>query len=423
MRTVEIKSFSKLKKEGQMKTQKKHRVLAVLLIGALAIMAPQIAMAGGTLACTSIDNTANISYSVNGTPQTGVPSTTANFLVGNKVIVSATNQDGADVTVLPGSTNQVLNFRITNNGNANQRYVVTLPAGAQASGTANPYPFVPVPSRGNTNDDIDMTTPGIGATGVATITTAVVIPDGHVDVTVVANTPNTPLNGDVAVYAIRTKSYKVDGTTAEDGTSGSITSAVGTCSTAIVLADTAAGTDDSVGARDGEDSARGAYKVSSAVLTFDKGSSTIWDPINGNNSPKSIPGALIQYTITVSNAVGAANATLTTITDSLAGSLAIDSNLKQPAACGAPPCALASLADGPGGAGKGFKVVTGGTSSRASATTPLYFTTTSSADGVDISGQDITATMATVLPVEAGYTAGLLKAGESVTLTFNVTIN
>jgi uncharacterized repeat protein (TIGR01451 family) len=159
------------------------------------------------------------------------------------------------------------------------------------------------------------------------------------------------------------------------------------------------------------------------VLTFDKGSSTIWDPINGNNSPKSIPGALIQYTITVSNAVGAANATLTTITDSLAGSLAIDSNLKQPAACGAPPCALASLADGPGGAGKGFKVVTGGTSSRASQATPLYFTTTSSADGVDISGQDITATMATVLPVEAGYTAGLLKAGESVTLTFNVTIN
>lgn len=412
---------------------KKCLTFAGLLLCALVLAGPQTAMAAGTLACTSVDNTATVSYSVNGTPQGGVSSNTANFVVGNKVIVLVTNQDGTDATVLPGSTAQALSFRITNNGNANQRYVVTLPASAQGNGTTNPYPFVPVPTRGATTDNFDMTNAGINGVGTATITTGVVAPDGHVDVTVVANTPLTPVDGDVAVYAIRAKSYKVDGTTAEDGTAGSITSTAGTCSTAIVLADTTAGSDDSVGVRDGEDSARGAYKAQSAVLSFTKTATTIWDPINGNNSPKAIPGALIRYTVTVSDAAGAASATLTTITDGLGGNMTLDPDLRVPAACPSPPCSVTSLA-AESAVGSGFKAtVTGGARTNSGATASglvngvaKFYTTTSSADGVDFASPNITLTAATILPVDAGgsgYTAGELKAGESLTLTFNVTIN
>jgi hypothetical protein len=160
------------------------------------------------------------------------------------------------------------------------------------------------------------------------------------------------------------------------------------------------------------------------VLSVSKTATAIWDPINGNNSPKAIPGALIRYDVTISNAAGAANsATLSTITDTLVASLTMDPDLKVPAACGAPPCTLASLGNGPGGAGKGFKVASGGSSTRATAATPAYFTTAADADAVGISGQVITATMSTALGVEAGYTAGQLKPGDTVTLTFNATVN
>jgi hypothetical protein len=74
--------------------------------------------------------------------------------------------------------------------------------------------------------------------------------------------------------------------------------------------------------------------------------------------------------------------------------------------------------------GQGFKVTVAG-STRASFAAPKYFTTASDGDGVEYSGGlggTVTANMATILPVEAGYTAGQLKAGETVTLIFNVII-
>ena len=161
--------------------------------------------------------------------------------------------------------------------------------------------------------------------------------------------------------------------------------------------------------------------VHSTSIPISKTATTIWDPINGNSGQKSIPGALIRYTVTISNAgTASASATLTQISDALSGNLTIDADLKVPAACGAPPCALASLAD-ESAAGSGFKATVGGTSTRAGF--PKYYTTTSSADGVDFASPNITATMSTVLPVEAGYVAVQLKPGESVTLTFNVTVN
>ncbi|HEY6010389.1 MAG TPA: hypothetical protein VIX18_02880, partial [Nitrospirota bacterium] len=58
--------------------------------------------------------------------------------------------------------------------------------------------------------------------------------------------------------------------------------------------------------------------------------------------------------------------------------------------------------------------------------TPKYYTTTSTADGIDHSGGatggTITATMTTVLPAEGGYAAGELKPGDSVTITFNAIV-
>jgi len=386
-----------------MKSNSKNRWLLMFLIGVLAVMTPQGAMAL-TPACTPIDNTVALSYSVGGVSQTGINSTTS-FTVGNKVNLTVTRTDASYVSVPPGATNQALTFMVTNTGNANQRYVISY---TEPISESDPF--------GGT-DNFNATTPGIGAISVANVTTGIIIPGGTYSATVVSTIPVARVNGDIAVYGLLAKTYKVDGATIENGNAGSITSSYGTCSADIVLAD-AAGTDDPTGARDGADSIRGAYKVSASVLSFSKTATTIWDPVNFNITPKAIPGALIKYTITVTNSAAAtSSAVLSTITDGLNTNTAIDPNLKVAALTGP----LATLANESGAAGKGFKVMVTG-STRAANGANQYFTTSGDLDGVGIAGQNIAATMETVLPAEGTYATGELKAGESVTLTFNIII-
>ena len=54
-----------------------------------------------------------------------------------------------------------------------------------------------------------------------------------------------------------------------------------------------------------------------AALTLTKVSSVISDPFNGTTNPKMIPGAIVQYCITVKNASGGAPATSVALSDLL----------------------------------------------------------------------------------------------------------
>ena len=75
-----------------------------------------------------------------------------------------------------------------------------------------------------------------------------------------------------------------------------------------------AGVDDAVEDRMHSDSH--SFIIQAAVLTVSKTSAVVWDPVNTSNY-KAIPGAYIEYTVTIANAAGAATATGVTITDSL----------------------------------------------------------------------------------------------------------
>ncbi len=62
--------------------------------------------------------------------------------------------------------------------------------------------------------------------------------------------------------------------------------------------------------------ATNTFVVASAALSVSKASDVISDPVNlVSVDAKAIPGAVVEYTITVSNAVGAQTATLTSISD------------------------------------------------------------------------------------------------------------
>src|SRR3954466_4382178 len=107
--------------------------LALLTIGSIGVI--QSANAAGTASSTSITNRATVSYSVGGVAQTAIQSSpTGNtsatgsdttFLVDNKVIHTVAPVAGAAIQTVPGATNVVAAFTVTNTGNTAQGYLLT----------------------------------------------------------------------------------------------------------------------------------------------------------------------------------------------------------------------------------------------------------------------------------------------------------
>ena len=78
--------------------------------------------------------------------------------------------------------------------------------------------------------------------------------------------------------------------------------------------------------RDNSENALDDYTVSAATLTVTKTSTVISDPVNSTTNPKMIPGAVVEYCITVANGSGAATATNVTITDPIPANTTFQSN-------------------------------------------------------------------------------------------------
>jgi uncharacterized repeat protein (TIGR01451 family) len=372
---------------------------------------------------TDITNQANLSYSVGGVAQTAIPSNTTTFKVDRLVRVTVAEVGNAPTSVVPGALAQVTTFTVTNNGNLAQAYTL---AGVDTTGGTvtlnNPGPTLFTDNLALTGCSAFVesgATLGYQAAQDTALAITTLAPGISSTVYVVCNIPNTAVNGNAGVVSLTATTAETAGCTA---TGAGCTATVATALAApdplltnvdIVFGDVA-GTDDA--ARDGKHSARDAYFVVSATLAVNKTQSILCDPVNFNVTPRAIPGAYVQYAITVSN-TGSASATLTQITDALNANLNIDPNLVTAtgAACPGPAESVA---------GSGFKLSCPAPTARPT-TCPAagrYFTTTSSVDGVDFSAPNITATFATALAAEGTYAAGELKAGESVTLTYNAII-
>lgn len=397
-----------------MNTLRSKKLMTMLLVGALAVMVPTWAMAAYTAqshtsACTTINNTADVSYSVGAFSETKT-SNTASFTVGAKIGLVVERQDTTPgVTVYPGSTGKVLTFKVWNSGNVIQKYDLT--AAAKASGITDPFL--------NANDSFDMSNAEIWIAGAdqnaMTGTSGNINPDASVTVTIISDELTTGLSsGATSVYSLAATSKHENG----DSVTQNGTHAVngGACTTDTLLID-GTGTEGD-GNNDGVHSDRDTYTVASGI-SITKASAVISDPINGTTDgtfnattwtacsgtcPKSIPGSVVRYKATISNAAGAPSATLTSISDVLSTNLIIV-NTANAASWGATP-------------------TSGGRSTVAGTLTA----DTSAADGLantvspPTAGGTLTATLSTFLPVEAGYAAGELKGGESVTVVFDVTI-
>ena len=283
------------------------RLLGAVSIVPLIALGASPALAAGTAANTTIENTVTVSYQVGGVTQTDQQATDE-FVVDRKIDLTVAEVGGTQTVVSPGSTQQVTTFQVTNLSNDTADFGLTVDQQAGGAGA-----FGGTDNFDTTNTLIYVDTDGDGdwTDEVAVTYIDELAPDETRTVFVVSDVPIDQVTGDVATVILAATAYAGGAV----GSQGALltTSATNTVDAVdTVLADGAGETDAQY---DGAFSAADDYVVSAAALTVTKISSVIEDPVSGTTNPKAIPGAVIQYCISVTNAAGSATATGVTVTD------------------------------------------------------------------------------------------------------------
>ena len=308
------------------------KMISPLLLGAMATL-PAAVQAAGTAAGSEITNTATLNYQINGVDQTEVTAQDV-FNVDIKVDFALTrlNTTEPNETSLEADNVVVAAVQITNDGNAPTAFVVraedetgtTLDINGTTytdtidSGAAYSY-YLDNPLAGTQGvldaEDTLLT----GSTGEIaaddTVTVFVTVPKGDL----------TGVDGDALLSSVvvnglestvNDTTYSLD-TGDNDPSNGSTDDAAnpnGATTIEVVFADT--DSDNSEILRDALVLVFPNLEGDGINSNLTKSSVVISDPINGTENPKAIPGAVVEYTITLIN-TGTADATNVVITDEL----------------------------------------------------------------------------------------------------------
>jgi uncharacterized repeat protein (TIGR01451 family) len=267
---------------------------------ALVVMSSAPALAEGTSAGTIITNNVSVSYDVGGFTQ-NAETASDSFEVDRRVNVTV-EYIGPPTSVSPGEQDAWIAFDVTNlsNDTIDLDLVAALDA---ANPNITSFQIYRDTNGNNTFDAGDELVTYLDE----------VIEDATVRVFVVADIGLGAINGvdfDVTLTADAHAGDGVGSLGAElVGTTGANTDGVDT-----VLFDGAGATDLP---NQGDFSDTGTYTVAGALVTVAKTSRVVSDPVNGTTNAKAIPGATVEYCITVANATGGAPATDVNVTDDL----------------------------------------------------------------------------------------------------------
>ena len=310
-----------------------------LVASATVVLLSQHAFAAGTTAGTTISNQAQVDYAVGGTTQTFILSDPSgnsvpggasgalptDFVVDNRVDFTLVESGFlGHTTVTPGQTGASVEFTLTNDGNFTQDFRLVAINLLAAFGPVNSL----------TDTEVDMSAlqvyvdnDGNGLdTGVDQDFVDELAEDASVVIYVVANADLTLVNDDVANINLQAVVADAGGA----GLGADTTDDVGNADTAaidVVFAEGFAASGGTVFALgDGILDAQDGFEVSSAALTISKTATLISDPFNGATNPKAIPGAVVEYVVSVANA-GTAVAQNIEISDTLSGDITVVADL------------------------------------------------------------------------------------------------
>lgn len=299
----------------------KLKLLVATSAVSVAMLGVNPAFAAGTSAGDAITNSVSVSYDVGGVTQTAETDSDT-FTVDRKLDMTIVEANSAAEEVFPGQTAAdtagnppaYLTFTVTNDSNDEVDF--ELSATQQTTGSATPF---------SGTDDFDVTglqvfvdVNGNGTYEPATDTATFIDElgeDTSIAVFIVGNIPTSPTGGDAAGITL-TADIKQgnNGTTGALG--GDYTDDSGSANTENgALGGDPANIDNVFVQVTG--SATDNFVIDTADISVVKTSSVLWDPISGNTNPKSIPGAVVEYCIAVTNSSTTVAATNVAITDDI----------------------------------------------------------------------------------------------------------
>lgn len=300
-----------------------RRATALLLSGTAAIgfagTAGAQSAASQTTAGTIINNTASVTYSVNGDSHT-INSTTATFVVDRKVNFTVVTDQSGFTQVNLGQQNAVTRFKVTNLTNGAQDFLLdpdqlTISLGILPG--SDDFDMLLLKAYVDSNNN------GVYDVGVDTATFIDELgPDQSATVFLVGNVPTTP----GATYAYDSLHVIV----AAGGTNGTKGAALISTDLNLGNADSVVdiifADDDSDGlaylgdiARNGQGRAYSGYQVGTrnVALSVAKSARILSDPVNLLVNPKALPGATVEYCLRVTNATLLTAADAVTLTDAI----------------------------------------------------------------------------------------------------------
>lgn len=283
----------------------------------LVMLCSAPAFAAGTAQGVGITNTVNVNYQVGGVAQTQQTAGDT-FVVDRKVIFTlAEKAVTGTTTVNPGQAAAKTTFILSNASNDTLDFTITpsqIVGGTASHGGTDAFNVTNllVCLDANADNNCD-------SAATATLTINDLIADANTTILIVGDIPLTATNTQVAGVTLTAAALNSNGTAI---TAATDLTANGAGTVETVFADAAkSGNGGTSIARDGIDVATDDYTVSAAVLSVFKSSRVIFDNLNGPNTngdptnPKSVPGATVEYCISVSNAASGALATNINISD------------------------------------------------------------------------------------------------------------
>ena len=286
-------------------------LLARLGMTAAAVLLSQQAMAAGTTAGTNVTNSASVTYDVGGITQNAVGSNNADFVVDRRVDFTLAG-DGDTEVVTPGQTGLTFDLTLQNDSNDTLDFVITVEQVLSGDPDATVNTFA--------DNDADVSN--------LVLVTATVDDLGEDAQTTISLTGEAALalsNGDVANIRVIAVALDSGGAAlSDDSGSGDVAGTVQN-----VFADIADGIGNQEFGYDG-------IRVESASLLITKSSVVEWDPINLGTNAKAIPGAVVEYLVSIANS-GSADALTVTIQDTIDPSAAFVDSTNNPVSVGNEP--------------------------------------------------------------------------------------
>ncbi|MEP7348966.1 MAG: hypothetical protein ABI668_03330 [Sphingorhabdus sp.] len=310
----------------------KLKLLLASSVVSLTLVGTMPAFAAGTAQGTSVLNNVSVDYQVGGVAQTQKTASDT-FVVDRKIIFTvAEAATTGTTTVTPGQTAQVTRFQVTNTSNDTLDFSLAasqLAGGTAAHGGTDAFDVTSLQYFVDANSD------GVYTSGTDTATTVDnLAADQSRYVFIIGAIPLSATNGQVAGVTLTGTALNSNGTAITAATDATANGA-GTVET--IFADAVkSGAGGASAARDGIDVATDDYTIASAVLSVFKSSRIVSDGVSASN-PKAIPGAVVEYCISVANAAGGATATNINISDIVpalttyvASSILIDATVTSP---------------------------------------------------------------------------------------------